>query len=168
MSSSSPNSPPNDPTNPKRLTTSVTLSIASGIIILANSLFWLFFVNTASIDQMRGFMGNTMGDHMMGGDGMMNFHGFMGREGSGIGGWGWGMIGGAGVTDGLLLFPLIALVAGIMILIGAMIMYKRPREKKIGGVIVIIFSVVGLTGMGFSIIGAIIGIAGGVVALVEK
>ena len=159
MSSSSSSSNPhsNDsPSYPKRITTSVALSIVSGIIILASSLFWLFFVNTTTIDQMRGFMGNTMGAHTINGNGMMNFHGFMG--------W----MGGAGVTSGGLILPLMAIVSGVMILIGVMIMYKRPQQKKIGGIIVIIFSVVGLTGMGFSIIGSIIGIAGGIVALVEK
>ncbi|WP_148687075.1 hypothetical protein [Candidatus Nitrosocosmicus hydrocola] len=157
-SSSSSPSHSDDSTNPKRITTSVALSIVSGIIILASSLFWLFFVNTTTIDEMRGFMGNTMGDHMMNSDGIMNFHGFMGWMGGG----------GTGVTGDGWILPLMVIVSGIMILIGATIMYKRPREKKIGGIIVIIFSVLGLTGMGFSIIGSIIGIVGGTVALVEK
>ncbi|HET6590228.1 MAG TPA: hypothetical protein VFG45_08700 [Candidatus Nitrosocosmicus sp.] len=124
MSSSSSNSHSNDSTSyPKRITTSVALSIVSGIIILASSLFWSFFVNTTTIDQMSGFMGNTMGNHMINGDGMTNFHGLMGWMGGG---------GGTGVTGGGLIFLLMAIVSGVMILIGAMIMYKRPQDKKIG------------------------------------
>jgi len=133
----------NDSTNTtkKTLTTAVGLSLASGILILMNSLLsWLFIVNMNVNFPMGGMMGNMMGSP-----------GFMWGGGLGLG-W---------------IFPL-TLVAGIMILFGAILMYLRPKEKSIGGIIVIVFSTIGFTGMGFSILGAIIGIIGGVAALIEK
>jgi len=167
---------PNYSTNPKRLTTAVALSIASGIIILVNSLFWLFFVNTTSIDQMNGFMENMMDDHMIRDNNMMKFHGFMGwmggggAVGAGMQGWFGGSPGnGSGSIGGSNLIFTLVIISGITILIGACIMYKKPNSKKIGSIIVIIFSALGLAyGMGFSFIGSIIGIIGGIAGLVEK
>lgn len=65
------------------------------------------------------------------------------------------------------LFPL-SLVAGAMILFGAIMMNARPQETRIWGVIVLVFSIVGFTGMGFSILGAILGIIGSIIALSER
>jgi hypothetical protein len=138
----------NDSTNTTdktTLTTAVGLSLASGILILMNSLLsWLFIGNMNVNFPMGGMMGN-MGN-------MMGSQGFM---------WWGGGLGGGGI------FPL-TLVAGIMILFGVILMYSRPKEKNIGGIIVIIFSVIGFTGMGFSILGSILGIIGGVAALIDK
>ncbi len=125
----------------KTLSTAVSLSLASGIIILISSLIpWLFFANT-NFSSMGGMMGNIMTGSSMG---------WLGMPGS----LGW-------------MSPL-TLMAGIMILFGAIMMQIRPKENSIWGIIVIIFSVMGFTGMGFSILGAIIGIIGGAIALIEK
>ena len=75
-----------------------------------------------------------------------------------------GMMG--GIMGGLL-FPL-SLVAGAMVLFGAIMMNARPQETRIWGVIVLVFAIVGFTGMGFSILGAILGIIGGIIALSER
>jgi len=65
------------------------------------------------------------------------------------------------------LFPL-SLVAGAMVLFGAIMMNARTQETRIWGVIVLVFAIVGFTGMGFSILGAILGIIGGIIALSER
>jgi len=75
-----------------------------------------------------------------------------------------------GMMGGLMggwLFPL-SLVAGAMVLFGAIMMNARPQETQIWGVIVLVFAIVGFTGMGFSILGAILGIIGGIIALSER
>ena len=75
-----------------------------------------------------------------------------------------------GMMGGLMggwLFPL-SLVAGAMVLFGAIMMNARPQETRIWGVIVLVFAIVGFTGMGFSILGAILGIIGGIIALSER
>jgi hypothetical protein len=117
------------------------LSLASGVIIIFGGILpWLFFAN---------FQGSPMGG-MMGG--MM-----IGSWGAGAGPWfmgGW-------------LFPL-PFVAGAMVLFGAIMMNVRPQETRNWGIIVLIFSVLGLAGMGLSILGGIIGIVGGAVALSER
>jgi hypothetical protein len=80
----------------------------------------------------------------------------------GMMGW-WG---GPGFMGGWL-FPL-PVIAGILVLVGAIMMNARPQETTTWGIIVLIFSIIGFSGMGFSILGAIIGIIGGIVALNEK
>ncbi|MBI5146563.1 MAG: hypothetical protein HZA84_05015 [Thaumarchaeota archaeon] len=115
------------------------LSLASGVIIIFWGIMpWLFLANFQA-SPMDGMMGGMMG-----------------------GGWGAGhwFIGGW-------LFPL-SLVAGAMILFGAIMMNARPQETRIWGVIVLVFSIVGFTGMGFSILGAILGIIGSIIALGER
>ena len=48
-----------------------------------------------------------------------------------------------------------------MVLVGAIMMKVRPQETRISGIIVLAFSIIGFTGMGYSILGAILGIIGG-------
>ena len=55
-----------------------------------------------------------------------------------------------------------------MVLFGAVMMNARPQETRNWRIIVLIFSVLGLAGMGLSILGGIIGIVGGAVALSER
>jgi len=65
------------------------------------------------------------------------------------------------------LFPL-PFVAGAMILFGAIMMNARPQKTRKWGIIVMIFSVLGLVVTGLSILGGVIGIVGGAVALSER
>ena len=115
------------------------MSLASGVIIIFGSVMpWLFFTN---------FQASPMG-WMMSGRGMMGWW-----AGPGFGGsW----------------FLLLPLIAGIMVLVGAIMINVRPQEKRIWGVLVLVFSIIGFTGMGFSILGAILGIIGGIIALSER
>jgi hypothetical protein len=55
-----------------------------------------------------------------------------------------------------------------MVLVGAIMMNARPQATRTWGVIVLVFSIVGFTAMGFSILGAILGVIGGIIALSER
>lgn len=55
-----------------------------------------------------------------------------------------------------------------MVLFGALMMNARPQDTRNWGIIVLIFSVLGLVGMGLSILGGVIGVVGGAVASSER
>ena len=81
-----------------------------------------------------------------------------------------GMMGSWGPRAGFMsgwFFPL-SLIAGAMVPFGAIMMNARPQEIRSWGIIVLIFSVLGLVGMGISTLGGIIGIVGGGIALSER
>ncbi|MGC1134981.1 MAG: hypothetical protein WA941_19280 [Nitrososphaeraceae archaeon] len=120
--------------------TAFGLSLAAGVLILLGTLLpWTLFA---------GFQWNPMG-HMTGGGGMMG---------------GGGRMGGAGIAW---LFPL-SLVSGATVLVGAIMMYQRPQQTRMWGIPVLIFSVLALIEMGFSIVGGVLGIIGGIVALSQR
>jgi hypothetical protein len=120
----------------------ITLSLVGGIIILFGSIIPLLFFANYSY-QTPGMMGGMM----MGGLGVMWF--------------GPGLMGGWFSAS----FFLIPMISGIMVIIGAIMMSKRSPEATIWGIVVLVFSVVGLTGMGLAILGSILGIIGGAIAL---
>jgi len=82
-----------------------------------------------------------------------------------MGGYG-GMMGGFGFPFGLMgnLWPM-GLVAGTLVIIGALMLNARPAEHTAWGTIILVFSIISFIGMGGFFIGAILGIAGGAVAL---
>lgn len=118
--------------------TAFVLSLASGLIILLGGILPWLF--------FANFQTPRMGD-MMGG--MMRSWGYGPLF---MGGW---------------LFPL-PLVAGAIVLFGAIMMNARPQETHNWAIIVLIFSVIGLIGLGLSTLGGIIGIVGGAIALSER
>ena len=82
-----------------------------------------------------------------------------------MGGYG-GMMGGFGVPFGFMgSLWLIGLVAGTLVIIGALMLNARPAEHTAWGVIILVFSIISLLGMGGFFIGAILGITGGALAL---
>lgn len=114
------------------------LSLASGVIIILGGIMPWLFFANFQTSPTGGMMG-----------------GMMGSWGAGpwfMGGW---------------LFSL-SLVAGAMVLFGAIMLNVRPRETRSWGIIILIFSVLGLVGMGLSTLGGIIGIVGGAIALSER
>jgi hypothetical protein len=81
-------------------------------------------------------------------------------------GMGPGMMAGFGISsEWYLPFSLAALVFGIIVLIGAIMLNARPAENITWGIIVLVFSIASFIGMGGYMIGAILGIAGGAIAL---
>ena len=85
--------------------------------------------------------------------------------------WGWGMMGpwmmgGYGFPYGFMWgFSLVALVAGLIVIVGGIMLQTRPEEHMLWGILVLIFSIVSFVGMGGFMIGALLGIAGGALAL---
>jgi len=85
----------------------------------------------------------------------------------------WGMMGGYMGMMGSLGFPfgsflglmIVGLVCGIIVTIGAFMLNSRPAEHRSWGVVILIFSVISFLGMGGFYIGAILGVAGGALAL---
>jgi len=59
-------------------------------------------------------------------------------------------------------------VSGIMILVGAVMLYNQPAKASTWGAVVLALSVVSLFGMGGFFIGALLGFVGGVLALTWK
>jgi len=92
------------------------------------------------------------GGGMMGGNGMMD-----GYE---------SMMHGFGVPLGYMsVLSIIGLIAGILVLIGAVMLNARPEDHVTWGAIILSFSVISLLGMGGLYVGALLGIAGGALAL---
>ena len=85
--------------------------------------------------------------------------------------WGWGMMGpwmmgGYGFPYGITWgFSLVALIAGLIVIVSGIMLQTRPEEHMLWGILVLIFSIVSFVGMGGFMIGALLGIAGGALAL---
>lgn len=77
--------------------------------------------------------------------------------------WGWGS---GSWYVGSWIFPL-ALLAGIVVLCGVIMMSMRPLQARTWGIMVVVFSLLGLAGMGLSTLGSLLGIIGGAVVLSE-
>jgi hypothetical protein len=123
----------------------ILLSLAGGIIILFGSIIPLLFFANYSY-QTPGMMGGMMMGGARGLEIMWFGPGFMG---------GWFSAS----------FFLIPMISGIMVIIGAIMMNIRSHEATIWGIVVLVFSVLGLAGMGLAILGSILGIIGGAIAL---
>lgn len=68
----------------------------------------------------------------------------------------------------LSVFSIVALISGVIVLIGAIVLSARPVEHVAWGTIVLIFSLISFLGMGGFFIGAILGIAGGALAIAYR
>ncbi len=122
------------------------LSLIGGILILLGggvSSMWFMFGGFGIGGMMGGFSG------MMGG-----FQGMMGSLGIPF-----------GFMSG---FFLIGLVSGVLVMIGALMLNTRPTEHTAWGIIILVFSAISILGMGGFIVGAILGIVGGALAISWK
>lgn len=87
---------------------------------------------------------------------------------------GWGpMMGGWGMQQGLFAGMVgtvsgISLAAGGVVVLGAYSMHVKPESKNVWGVGLLVASIVGLFGMGGFLIGPVLGIIGGILALAKK
>ena len=76
------------------------------------------------------------------------------------------MMGRFGFPSNLMVgFELVGLISGVLVVIGAIMMRVHPGEHVAWGTIVLVFSITSFLGMGGFIIGALLGIAGGALAL---
>ena len=65
------------------------------------------------------------------------------------------------------IFSIIGLASGALVILGAVMLYSRPFEKDLWGAVIIAFSTLGiLGGMGGFMVGLVLGIVGGALALV--
>ncbi len=60
------------------------------------------------------------------------------------------------------------LVLGSLVIIGSLLMYKRPHEIRQWGIMVLVISAISFLGMGTFLIGAAFGIVGGSLAILKK
>lgn len=60
------------------------------------------------------------------------------------------------------------LVSGIIVLLSGIMLRTSPSERSVWGVLILVFSVLSFFGFGGFIIGAILGIVGGIMALTWK
>ncbi len=114
------------------------LSLLSGLLILVSSSFMFGMFSW-------GF-GGMMGGGMMGAGGMM---------GPWMGGFFW-------------ILPLLSIVFGVLILVGAVMLYTKPEQAQSWGIVILVLSVVSLFFGGGFFIGALLGIIGGILALTTK
>ncbi len=68
-----------------------------------------------------------------------------------------------GIFGGMVLA---GVVSGILVIAGSILIYSR--KNIIGAILAIVFSLVGLAGLGGFFIGTILGVIGGILALVKK
>jgi len=79
------------------------------------------------------------------------------------------MMGSLGVPFGLMGgLSLIGLASGILVVISAIMLNARPEEHTVWGTVILVFSIISFLGMGGFLIGAILGIVGGALALSWK
>ena len=123
----------------RRPTTAFILSLIGGILMIINGgMMFMFFMNS-----WYGYVGMC---GMMGG-----YQGMMGSFGIPF-----------GFMSGLMF---IGLIAGILVVVGAVMLNARSAEHWAWGIIILVFSVVSFLGMGGFFIGAILGIIGGAFAI---
>src|SRR2546426_9717970 len=123
-----------------------TLSLVAGVFILLGSFVMSMFALWFSGMMMGGTDGMQVGPGMT--DGMM---------GSMMMTW---MLGSVQVLAAF------GIASGIMVTLGSVMLYTRPAEKPIWGAIILAFSVVSVLGsMGGLLVGLVLGMLGGILAL---
>ena len=109
---------------------------------------------------------------MLGAGGMMAGFGWGGMMGGqygmahwqGMGGWMWGR----GMHAFGMSWPWFGVVAGIVVLIGAVMLYVKPEQRRSWGLVILIISALDvLVGMGGLLAGAL-GVVGGAMAMAAK
>ncbi len=126
----------------ERPTVAVILSIIGGALMLlcGSMAFMMLTNNDEDFGMMNGFGG------MMGGyRNMMNGLSFP-----------------YGLMSGLML---VSLVSGILVIIAAVMINIHPSQSSTWGIIILVFSIISFLGMGGFLIGAVLGIVGGALAL---
>lgn len=121
------------------------LSLIGGVfILLGAAIMSMFAFGTLNMSGMMGMMTGTMSG-MYGGTGMGMMVGFA---------------------------PVLAVLgfaSGILVILGAVMLYSRPIESQLWGAIILAFSLVSiLGGMGGFVVGLILGVVGGTLALTWK
>jgi hypothetical protein len=106
-----------------------------------------------TLSQGEPYYGGMMGGYYYGGM-MGGYYGAMHGFGLG-GGWFYGL-------------AAVGIASGIVVLLGALMIYNQPAKASAWGALILAFSVVSLFGMGGFFFGAILGAVGGILALTWK
>lgn len=122
------------------------LSLTGGLLITIGSVIG---IGLASMG--RPFLWGIGG--MMGGYGMMGQYYYYGTNAY------------YGMMYGLQSF---GIITGVLVIVFALLMRSRSPDSKIYGVLILAFSLVSLIGMGGFFIGALLGVIGGVLALINN
>lgn len=108
-----------------------------------------------------GYMGGFGMGGMMGGMGAGGYATHRMYHWNGMTGWMWGQ----GMHTYGLWWPWFGVAAGILVIIGAIILYLRPEQRRVWGAVILIVSVLDFfLGMGGLFAGAM-GVIGGVLAM---
>ena len=79
---------------------------------------------------------------------------------------GWMM--GQQFASGIILSSILGIVFGAVVIVGAVLMYKKPLQTRQWGVIVLVASALSFVGMGGFMIGGILGVIAGVILLMKN
>lgn len=79
-----------------------------------------------------------------------------------------GMNGDSPFVADVIITSLIATISGGLVILGGILMHKIPQRIRLFGIMVFIFSIISCIGMGIFIFGGLIGITGGVFAILPK
>lgn len=134
----------------------LALSLVAGILILVSGIVILVLGTAFMSGMMGGYYPGMMGEYhegMMGGyggpvDGYRYPTGYFSFVAAGIGIWG--------------------IVCGIVILVGSYLLYSRPASHATWGVVILVFSLLSVFEGGGFIVGLILGVVGGVLAIVRR
>lgn len=63
---------------------------------------------------------------------------------------------------------IVILVFGVIVLLSAVMLYRNPKSKTTWGVLILLFSILSILGGGGFLVGTILGIIGGALALAWK
>ncbi len=127
----------------QRPITAFILSLIGGVLMILNGgmMFVLFMIGWYGFGYGYGIPGGMMGGYQ-------------------------GMMGSFGVPFGFMSgLMLVGLIAGILVVIGALMLNAQPAEHMSWGIIILVFSIISFLGMGGFFIGAILGIVGGFSAI---
>jgi len=72
------------------------------------------------------------------------------------------------VSGAVTMVGLFGLISGIIVLASAVMLRVYPDQRKTWGVLMLVFSVLSFFGLGGFVVGAILGIAGGIMTLIWK
>ncbi len=148
-------------------TTASILSLIGGIFILIGGISIITLLSIGSTGMMSGMMGGMMGSGMM--TSMMG-NGMMGEGMMGNGMMGEGMMAAYASYYYLLQsLGIFVMIAGIIVIIGAIMLQSKPQQNTLWGMIILIFSVLSIIGgSGILLSGLLLGAIGGALAISWK
>lgn len=65
----------------------------------------------------------------------------------------------------LIIFSIVGIIFGILVSLGGIMIYNRPSQSRMWGTVVLIFSILSIFGGGGFLVGMILGIIGGILAI---